>query len=192
MKRFEFAAEVSKQLITVSLAVTTVVAGFYEKFFSQGTWTFALVVVDLLIFVASIICGVFSLGAIVTLAARQERADFETTPDPSLKVRPRPRRFVRPGGSSTEPQPRRFVRLGGSSAAIAAAGQQLLFGAGVFVFVVVAIADKANWLPKAGSSSTATTSPKPTPTPSPATSVTPSPTISPSAAAPSAKPSASP
>ena len=34
MKRFDFANDVAKQLITITSAIITVVIAFYEKFFS--------------------------------------------------------------------------------------------------------------------------------------------------------------
>lgn len=75
MKRFDFAAEVAKQLITISSAFIAVVVAFYEKFFTRSPVTFFFVVLVLITFMVSIIAGVWSLGGLVTLISRQEHLD---------------------------------------------------------------------------------------------------------------------
>jgi hypothetical protein len=74
MKRFDFAADVSKQLITISAAIITVLITFYEKFLSHREFVFFTIVTTLCLLIASIVCGIAALGGIVNLAERQERA----------------------------------------------------------------------------------------------------------------------
>ena len=123
MKRFDFAAEVSKQLITISSAIITVVVAFYEKFFSHVSITFVFVFIVLLVFIASIIFGVFALGAIVSMVERQERADINAA------------------DAATKEQS--FVKMADSSAATCAAWQQSLFAIALVLFAMVAMCDKA-------------------------------------------------
>src|SRR5689334_19897422 len=124
MKRFDFAAEVAKQLITVSSAIITVVIGFYEKFFSKDVTIFFLVFADMLVFVVSIVAGILSLGGIVTLVGRQELRDFRSALNPASKLKPRPSQFV---------------HLFGSNAMRMAAWQQGLFALGLLAFLGVAV-----------------------------------------------------
>jgi hypothetical protein len=122
MKRFDFAGEVAKQLITICSAIITVVIAFYEKFFTHGDWSFYLVLADLVVFILSIGAGVLSLGGIVTLVERQERQDASRS-----KLRPI----------------YAFVRIGGSTARLCAMWQQGLFLFGLLCFVLIAVVDRS-------------------------------------------------
>jgi hypothetical protein len=123
MKRFDFAAEVPKQLITISAAIITLIVAFYEKFFSHHPLTFVLIFIALVILILSGAAGVLSIGGLVYGAEQQEKNDFETTMDPQAQ--------------------KRFVTLQEIGAPNYAIVQQLLFGVGLFVFVLVAILDRA-------------------------------------------------
>lgn len=131
MKRFDFAAEVAKQLITISSAIITVIIAFYEKFFSKEPIVFFLVFGDLLLFIISIVIGVLSIGGIVTLVGRQELADTKSAPNEKTKLKP-PRA--------------KFVSLFGSTAMTLALWQQFFFAIGLFTFIAVAVTDKIGWL----------------------------------------------
>lgn len=127
MKRFDFAAEVIKQTITIASAIITVLIAFYEKFFSHISIVFYLVMGDLLCFAASIVFGVFCLGGIVNLAERQEYNDIENGSSSKLKQ-----------SSKTT-----FVRLGGTPVVTLAICQQLLFFGAFIAFITIAVLDKA-------------------------------------------------
>jgi len=116
MKRFDFAADVSKQLITICAAIITVLITFYDKFLSHGAITFVAVVITLILFIVSIACGIFALGGLVNLVERQERA-------------------------APPPPPPPFVALAGSSAQFYAQLQQLTFALALVLFVAVAFVD---------------------------------------------------
>jgi hypothetical protein len=114
MKRFDLAAEVAKQLITIASAIITVVIAFYEKFFSHSGCTFAAMVAALFVFIVSIGLGVLSIGGVTTLVEDQER------------------------------DPKGFFELRGSSAQKLAIAQQVVFTIGLILFLVVAAFDLAN------------------------------------------------
>jgi hypothetical protein len=82
MKRFDFAADVSKQLITICAAIITVLITFYDKFFSHRPVVFIGMLITLIIFIVSIACGIFALGGLVNLVERQERPP-PTAPAPA-------------------------------------------------------------------------------------------------------------
>jgi hypothetical protein len=124
MKRFDFANEVAKQLITISSAIITVVIAFYDKFFSHSTPTFVLVIVVLLFFIASIVTGVLSIGGLTNQVEKQEHHDWEK------------------GGSKSRRTP--FVKLDKSSAQYWARWQQGLFTIGLLLFITVAILDRTS------------------------------------------------
>jgi hypothetical protein len=111
MKRFDFAADVSKQLITISAAIITVLITFYEKFLSHREFVFFTIVTTLCLLIASIVCGIAALGGIVNLAERQERAGAP------------------------------FIALGGSSAKVCTMFQQVAFGLALLAFVAAAAFD---------------------------------------------------
>lgn len=121
MKRFDFANEVAKQLITIASAIVTVVIAFYEKFFSHHGVTFSLVFLVLMLFILSIVLGVMAVGGLVNLVERQEEADQ----------------------SRTEGEQGEFVSVRQSTAQSCAQWQQVLFAAGLSLFVLVAILDRA-------------------------------------------------
>jgi hypothetical protein len=121
MKRFDFANDVAKQLITITSAIITVVIAFYEKFFSHSTATFVLVFLVLLVFIASIILGVLTIGALVDLVEQQEIADGKK-PQPAHPV---------------------FIKLRGTNVQTWARRQQILFALGLLFFIVVAILDRS-------------------------------------------------
>src|SRR5437879_3476740 len=116
MKRFDYAADVAKQLITISSAIITVVVAFYDKFLSHSAITRIIMIAVLGTFALSIIFGIFSLGGLVSLVDRQERADQA----PEIKVKNR----------------RSFVRLTGSKAQRFAQEQQIAFIVGLILFLV--------------------------------------------------------
>jgi len=122
MKRFDFANEVAKQLITIASAIITLVLAFYEKFFSHDTYFYVLAA--LLLFVASIFCGVLSIGGVTTLTEDQEHKDWLTANPPP--------------GTTVPPV---FVRLGGSWSQYSAMAQQGLFVIALILFTVIAIRD---------------------------------------------------
>lgn len=132
MKRFDYAAEVPKQLITISAAIITLIVAFYEKFFSHHTVTFVFVFVALVILILSGAAGVLSIGGLVHGAEEQERSDFENAVNPTAA--------------------KRFVTLYEIGAPRYAAVQQVLFGIALILFVLVAIIDRA-CLSKRGSTS---------------------------------------
>jgi hypothetical protein len=130
MKRFDFAGEVSKQLITICAAIITVVIAFYEKFFSHANWTFYFVLFDLALFVFSIFAGVWSLGGVANLVEHQEYRDAASErANSKSKLRP-----VVPKG---------FVRISGSRASLWARWQQIFFLLALSSFVLVAVVDRA-------------------------------------------------
>jgi Calcineurin-like phosphoesterase len=122
MKRFDFANDGAKQLITIASAIITVVIAFYEKFFSHSGTTFVLVFVVLLILIVSITFGVMTIGGLVNLVERQEESDWNHTNNP--------------------PSPAEFTRLGGTGAQTSARWQQGLFAAGLVLFILVATLDR--------------------------------------------------
>src|ERR1051326_4465767 len=85
MKRFDYAAEVPKQLITISAAIITLVVAFYEKFFSHHTVTFILVFIALITLILAGAAGVLSIGGLVHGAEEQEKNDFECVADPKAE-----------------------------------------------------------------------------------------------------------
>jgi Calcineurin-like phosphoesterase len=123
VKRFDFANEVAKQLITIASAIITVVIAFYEKFFSHSGVTFFLVLVVLSILIISIIFGVMTVGGLVKLVERQEETDWTHGNNPAV--------------------PAEFKRLRRSTAETCAKWQQGLFAVGLVLFVLVAILDRA-------------------------------------------------
>jgi cytochrome oxidase assembly protein ShyY1 len=122
MKRFDFAADVAKQLITISSAFIAVVVAFYEKFFTRSPVTFFFVVLVLITFIVSIVAGVWSLGGLVTLVSRQERLD-QATQKGRLPSRPV------------------FVSLRGTEAMRYAQLQQWVFLFAMVGFALVALID---------------------------------------------------
>jgi hypothetical protein len=125
MKRFDLANEVAKQLITISAAIITLVVAFYEKFFSHNIVTFLFVLAALVLFILSVAAGVLSIGGLVLLAEEQENKDFRAGEDTRVRV------------------PAEFVALGGTPAETYTKLQQVLFGFGLLLFIVVAIANYA-------------------------------------------------
>jgi len=101
MKRFDFASDVAKQLITISSALITVLIGFYEKFFSQSGTTFTLVVIILSIFVASVICGILTIGCLTNLVNKQEFHDAQAAAAAS-KTNSAPRPQIQSPESDTD------------------------------------------------------------------------------------------
>lgn len=141
MKRFDFANEVAKQLITVSSAIITIVVVFYEKFFSHGGYTFALVFLVLFIFILSIMFGVLCIGGLTNLAEHQEYIDAQTaqtkigatttaTADGETKA------DVKKDASS-------FIKLDKSCAQKFALIQQILFALGLLLFICTAVYDRS-------------------------------------------------
>lgn len=127
MRRFDFAGEVSKQLIAISSAIVSLVVIFSEKFFSKDWYVFYFVFGDLIVFIVSIIMGVLSIGALVTLVERQERREANA----DSKVRK-----TRAAG--------RFICLADSTAMKLAKLQQGLFAFGLVMFIFIAVVDRMN------------------------------------------------
>src|SRR6266436_1487867 len=120
MKRFDYAADVAKQLITIASAVVTVAFAFY-KIFSHSLFTRIAMILVLGIFVLSILFGIFSLGGLVTLVDRQERLNSPIT-----------------GRLPNRPL---HVRLSGSQAERYAQEQQIAFMLGLLLFLLLALFD---------------------------------------------------
>ncbi|SRR6266446_6025501 len=121
MKRFDYAADVAKQLITIASAVVTVAFAFYDKIFSHSLFTRIAMILVLGIFVLSILFGIFSLGGLVTLVDRQERLNSPIT-----------------GRLPNRPL---HVRLSGSQAERYAQEQQIAFMLGLLLFLLLALFD---------------------------------------------------
>lgn len=152
MKRFDFAAEVAKQLITVASAIIAVIVAFNEKFFSKNMEVFFCVLADLTIFIFSIIAGILCLGGLVHLVGKQEYKDSNSI---------NPNKIRRPSIG------REFVRISGTSANFFAQCQQIFFGFGLCFFIAIAVFDKSynqsSELPLTGSQVTPTIFFLPTP-----------------------------
>lgn len=127
MKRFDFAAEVAKQLITVASAIIAVIVAFNEKFFSKNIEVFFCVLADLTIFIFSIIAGILCLGGLVHLVGKQEYKDSNSINQNKIR---------RPLIS------REFVRISRTSANFFAQCQQIFFGFGLCFFIAIAVFDK--------------------------------------------------
>jgi hypothetical protein len=137
VKRFDFAADVSKQLVTICAAIITVVITFYDKFLSHREPVFTAVMITLALFIVSIACGIAALGGLVNLVETQE------TPPPL----PAP---------AAIPPATPFVRLGGTAAMTYTQWQQLTFAAALIAFLLVAAVD--HYFPGAPIPATAPTS----------------------------------
>src|SRR5262245_54397908 len=102
----------------------------YEKFFTHREEIFYLVLVALLIFIASISAGIFSLGGITRLVELQEAADTSASrSNTQSRIKHR----------SKNP----FRRITDSGAARCARWQQGLFLLGLVFFILIAIGDRA-------------------------------------------------
>ena len=137
MKRFDFANDVAKQLITISSAIIAVVIAFYEKFLSHGTCTFVLVFLALFVFILSIISGVLTIGGLTNLVELQEYKDLKSESEENSD------NASATSAGVPKPGTKEFVRLGGSAAQTCAIAQQALFALGLFLFIAAAIYDRA-------------------------------------------------
>lgn len=88
MQRFIIAADISKQLITVSTSLIVATAAFQEKILQNGDSriVFNFIAVFLILNFVSIVSGVFHLGAIVNgvEVAEKPRAKFVSVFDNNL------------------------------------------------------------------------------------------------------------
>jgi hypothetical protein len=115
MKRFDYAADVAKQLITIASAVIGVAFSFYDKIFSHNLLVRIAMIIVLAIFAGSIFLGIRSLGGLVTLVERQEGPPPPTGPH--------------------------HVILMGTPAARYAQDQQITFLAALGLFLLLALID---------------------------------------------------
>jgi hypothetical protein len=72
MKRFEFAADVAKLLITVSTAIVTVVITFYDKIFNKDPVASIVIFCAIVLLISSIKAGINSVGGLTNLVELQE------------------------------------------------------------------------------------------------------------------------
>lgn len=148
MKRFDFANEVAKQLITVASAIITIVIVFYEKFFSHGGYTFALVFLVLFILILSIMFGVMCIGGLTNLVEHQEYIDAQKTPAGAATT-------AAAGGETKVDEKKDalgFIKLD-SCARVFAIVQQALFALALLLFICTAVYDRYAYAKEAPPSS---------------------------------------
>lgn len=168
MKRFDFASDVAKQLITICSAIIAIVIAFYEKFFSHAPWTFYAVLLLLFVFVLSILCGIGGIGGLTELVEDQEHNDWKekkqaaeeqariAEPQPAAPppVADAPERAagherqveagVAPAPTNAADEDEGFVSLHNTWAETLTRLQQVIFVGGLVVFLVIAFFD--HWL----------------------------------------------
>ena len=76
MKRFDIAAEIAKQLLTICVALIGGIAAFLDKIIVNDEQKFLLLCVFLafLLWLSSVVVGIFHLGAITNLVEKQEKS----------------------------------------------------------------------------------------------------------------------
>jgi predicted PurR-regulated permease PerM len=137
VKRFDFANEVAKQLITIASAIITVLIAFLEKFLSRDFCTSSLIFLALFVLVGSIALGVQAIGGLTNLVELQEFYDTKTEANQVNAE------TLTPPTSNPVIGTKVFVRLYGTPAQKFALAQQIAFATALLLFLAAATYDRA-------------------------------------------------